>query len=288
MCRMFGFRSIFQSQVHDSLIHAENALTTQSLKHPDGWGVGYYVEDSPHVIKSTERAMDDHIFQKLSGVVRSKSVIAHIRKATHGKLNILNAHPFQYGPWIFAHNGNLKNFDEVKSQLINLIAPDLRPYLLGTTDSEIIFLIILTNIKKFTGHVVPTNPRFSDLTKAIEASVNSICTFTGKLYGQDDVCPKENHISILLTNGETMCALQGGQPIYYTTHKEQCPERDVCTFFNLSCENISKSGSPINHLIISSEKVKSENVWSPLKRGEIIGVDDKMIFHHSKINIPFT
>ena len=44
MCRLFGFRSVIPSQMHRSLIAADNALGRQSERHPDGWGVAYYVD----------------------------------------------------------------------------------------------------------------------------------------------------------------------------------------------------------------------------------------------------
>ena len=108
MCRLFGFRSVIQSQVHRSLVSADNAIGVQSAHHPDGWGVAYYVGGAPHLVKSAASAVSDRIFQRVSGVVASDTVVAHVRKATHGELSPLNAHPFQYGRWIFAHNGNIR------------------------------------------------------------------------------------------------------------------------------------------------------------------------------------
>jgi predicted glutamine amidotransferase len=46
--------------------------------------------------------------------IRSDNVIAHIRKATQGRVALENTHPFvrelwgRY--WVFAHNGNLRDF----------------------------------------------------------------------------------------------------------------------------------------------------------------------------------
>ena len=62
MCRLFGFRSTVLSQVHRSLVRAENALELQSHEHPDGWGVAYYVHGTPHVVKSSESAVEDALF----------------------------------------------------------------------------------------------------------------------------------------------------------------------------------------------------------------------------------
>ena len=77
MCRLFGFRSVLRSQVHRSLRTADNALAVQSRAHPDGWGVAYYVAGAPHVIKSTGMAGSDHLFERVSGLLTSETVVAH-------------------------------------------------------------------------------------------------------------------------------------------------------------------------------------------------------------------
>jgi len=150
MCRLFGFRSVIQSQVHRSLLAADNALAVQSRMHSDGWGVAYYVADAPHVIKSVQPAIEDHIFERVSGIVASQTVLAHLRKATTGDVNILNSHPFQHGLWTFAHNGQVSNFDALKGTLRDEVAPNLRRYILGDTDSETLFYLFLTHLSQLT------------------------------------------------------------------------------------------------------------------------------------------
>jgi predicted glutamine amidotransferase len=287
MCRLFGFRSIITSQVHSSLIHAENALMDQSLKHPDGWGLAYYIENTPHLIRSSITAMDDHIFEKVSGVVSSQTVMAHIRNATQGDHNILNTHPFQYGPWVFAHNGNIKNFDKIKKQLIDRVSPKLKRFILGNTDSEIIFFLILTFIQdKFD--LDKKDVAFDEIKTPIEEALLFITGLTGPLLNQNETIPTENYLSFLMTNGITFVGFQGGQSIKYCTHKSKCPERDTCTFFDAGkCETKSNNGSLINHLILTSEEIKGVNVWTDLKPGELVGIDHGMRFHIDQLNIKF-
>ena len=46
--------------------------------------------------------------------IKSENIVAHIRKATQGRVALENTHPFvrelwgRY--WVFAHNGDLKGF----------------------------------------------------------------------------------------------------------------------------------------------------------------------------------
>ena len=148
MCRLFGFRSVIQSQVHRSLLDADNALAVQSSAHPDGWGVAYYVDGAPHLTKSASTALHDQLFQRVSGIVASETVVAHIRKATVGKNSVLNTHPFQYGRWVFAHNGDIPGFDRSRTRLVSEIAPRLRRFILGETDSEALFYLFLTRLQR--------------------------------------------------------------------------------------------------------------------------------------------
>jgi glutamine amidotransferase len=276
MCRLFAFRSVIPSQVHRSLIGAENALLHQSTVHPDGWGVAYYQGGCPHVIKSTESAIDDRLFQRVSGIVASETVVAHLRRATTGELSILNTHPFQFGRWVFAHNGNLKGFAAHADELRSHIAPGLRRFLLGQTDSETLFFIILTRLAAHADihdRAVPTNT----LITAVHESLDLICK-TIPIHGQLDGPPDETYLSFVLTNGESLLAHHGGQSLHLSTHKSRCSVRDTCPHLESSCENPvpRKSGTRVNHLIISSEPLRGENIWSSLDYGDIVAAAQDM------------
>ncbi len=275
MCRIFGFRSVLQSQVHSSLVHAENALQGQSQRHPDGWGVAYYQAGAPHVIKSKESALDDQLFKRVSGIVSSQTVVAHIRKATQGQHTILNAHPFQFGPWIFAHNGNIKGFDQHKPTLLNLVNENLRRFILGDTDSEIIFYLLLTNLSNKVD-LSQTDTDFNLIKTALIETIAQITNIAGELYHEEGKGAIENYLTIILTNGNSMIAHQGGQRLHWSTWKTLCPERETCPSLAPSCEKETIDGK-INHLIFSSEPLQGENVWNEMSLGEIIGVDGNMI-----------
>ena len=82
--------------------------------------------------------------------IRSRNVIAHIRKATQGAIGLENTHPFMrelWGRyWIFAHNGNLIDF-----------APALDGSFMpvGLTDSERAFCWLLGQLRQRFGNAPP-------------------------------------------------------------------------------------------------------------------------------------
>jgi len=267
MCRLFSFRSIIPSQVHRSLVAADNALGAQSEAHPDGWGVAFYVDGAPHVTRMPATALADSLFHQLSGVVSSETVLAHIRKATTGAKTVLNCHPFQYGKWIFAHNGKLAGFDERREELVQQVAPRLRPFILGETDSEVMFFVFLTRLSGYG----PLSQRHGveDVMAATSASVEKV----------RDICDggaaEPSLLTFIVTDGTTLVATQGGKELFVTTYKRRCADRDTCPHLAPECEAPSETGF-INHLLFSSEIIDGDNVWTEMSAGDIIGVDWRM------------
>jgi glutamine amidotransferase len=268
MCRLFGFRSVIPSQVHRSLVHADNALMNLSEKHPDGWGVAFYVDDAPHVTRSTSTAIEDQLFRRVSGVVSSETVVAHVRKATQGDLSVLNCHPFQYGKWVFAHNGDVPEFSKHRAALVAEIAPRLRRYVLGDTDSEVIFFLFLSALQRHG----PLGQRIGidEVTESLATAMRTV-----RSIADDAQQERSSLLTCIVTNGSTMAATRGGKELFYSTHKTRCADRETCPSLSPECEALSLTGF-VNHLIFSSEPLSGENVWLEMKDGDILGVDWRM------------
>lgn len=281
MCRIFGFRSVIQSQVHRSLVAADNALAVQSEAHRDGWGVAYYVADSPHLIKGTSPAVEDKIFTRVSGVVAAETVLAHLRLATAGEVNILNAHPFQYGRWVFAHNGKIVDWPGCREALQRSVAPNLRRYILGDTDSEVIFYVFLSALARR----VDLHRRGTALSDVHEALTETVAVVRS-LCDSDDPDTRAL-LTIVVTDGSSMVGLSAGKPLRYSTHKQRCLDRDTCPFLADNCEARTQDGH-VNHLIISSEDLQGENIWQDLADDEVVGVDWRMVLHRGHLGAPLT
>lgn len=267
MCRLFGFRSIIPSQVHQSLLDADNALGAQSKEHRDGWGVAFYVDGAPHLTRMPATALEDHLFHRLSGVVSSETVLAHVRKATIGSNTVLNCHPFQHGKWVFAHNGEIQDFSARRQSLMGQVAPRLRRFVLGDTDSEIAFFIFLTLLSAYG----PLRQRHGveDVMEAVATTVERVRALCES--GTDT----SSLLTFIVTDGTTLVATQGGKELYTSTYKTRCADRDNCPHLGPECEAPSESGY-INHLVFSSEVIDGDNVWTEMQPGEIRGVDWRM------------
>lgn len=247
---------------------ADNALGTQSADHRDGWGVAYYVDGAPHITRSPTTAIDCALFQRVSGIVASETVLAHVRRATNGENSVLNCHPFQYGKWVMAHNGDIQDFPKHRTELVQRVAPMLRRYILGDTDSEVLFFLFLTHLSQHG----PLSGRIGveEVMMALQATldhVRAICDV--------DTEKEPSLLTTIVTDGTTMVAAEGGKELFWSTYKTRCSDRDTCPSLSPECEAPSESGY-VNHLIFSSEVVLGENIWLPFEHGELIGVDWRM------------
>lgn len=267
MCRLFGFRSVIESQVHSSLMEADNALGTQSNAHPDGWGVAYYVDGCPQVTRSPSHALGDQLFHRLSGVVASQTVLAHVRKATVGEKTVLNCHPFQYGRWVFAHNGDLPDFAQTRQELRARVSERLRRFILGDTDSETVFFLFLSELEKLSPLSQPGSVRevILALKRATEI-VRETCSSTAE---------RPLFLTMVVTDGNVLAGVQGGKELYLSTYKHRCSERDTCASLSHECEAESKTGF-VNHFILSSEPLQGQNVWTELEPGAVAAIDGSM------------
>ncbi len=200
--------------------------------------------------------------------------MSDVRKATVGEHSIINTHPFQYGQWVFVHNGNIKDFKEVREALVGKIPPVLRRFILGDTDSEVLFYLLLG---KMAGHAELDRPGYAleSLADAARETVNEVCALSGAICEDDKGPPTENFLSFVITNGRVMLGHQGGKTLYVSIHKNRCSEREICPYFASECEREVESGF-VSHLIFSSEPLQGENVWRPMSPRQMIGVDWRM------------
>jgi len=277
MCRLYGFRSAVDSSIHQSLVAADNALARQSERHRDGWGLGFYVGPYPHVIRNDEQALGDVLFREVSGVVATRTFVAHIRQATVGAPRVLNCHPFQHGRWLLAHNGEIAGFarSEVQRRVRDCVDDRFRRYVLGDTDSEVLFYVFLSQLARRVDNLHDEGVRMAHVLPALRATIAQVLAVAPEV-GE----ARPNRLTVLLTNGNLMLGFRQGRELYYATYKTRCPERETCYAFEQGrCEGQAADGI-VKHLVVASEPVASgPNVWRELEEGACICLDHGMNLH---------
>jgi glutamine amidotransferase len=128
----------------DQSMHSRLGVETTN---GDGFGVGWYrggPDRKATLFRGVGPAWGDVNLRDLAGSVSSPLFLAHIRASTGTPVQQTNCHPFRFGSWLWVHNGAIRSFARLKRELVLAIAPDLYPYLTGSTDSEVMFLLALT------------------------------------------------------------------------------------------------------------------------------------------------
>src|SRR3990172_4392103 len=119
---------------------------------PDAYGFGYYKGNDILLGKRPTGAPVPLSLAQLAGGVDSEALIVHARPATVGGQKDENTHPFRFRRWLFAHDGSVEVFQEVKPRLVEALPDFLRRNVEGETDSEHAFMLFLKYLRE-GGHL---------------------------------------------------------------------------------------------------------------------------------------
>lgn len=137
MCRVFAAVASEPISIRHELVESHNPMIRLSESHDSGWGIAAYTDvgvDSPTCERFGEAAHRDSRFAAATDL-RGRIFNAHVRRATFGGLADENTHPFEFGPFTFAHNGTIMDAQRL-----------LRPGMgnpRGETDSEYFFMRLM-------------------------------------------------------------------------------------------------------------------------------------------------
>lgn len=261
------------------MIAAENAIALQSERHRDGWGIAHYVGQFPHIIRNDKQALSDGLYREVSAVVSSRAFLAHLRRATVGEVNVLNCHPFQHGAWTFAHNGEIGGYSadaDLQKAIGEMVDPRFRRHILGSTDSEVIFHVFLSQLARLVENIQDPGVTARHALVALRQTVDKIVAFA-------ETDERACKLSFLLSNGRILIGYRRKIELFYSTHKTRCPERETChAYEQLLCEREVTDGI-VKHLIIASEVISGDNVWNELADGEYVCTDLGMNFHRGRL-----
>lgn len=266
MCRLFAYKGSHFDNLTKKLLHDENSLLYLSKEHPDGWGIAHYQGAYPQLIKSALCAKKDKLFNHSCDCIKSPLIVAHIRRATTGAISIVNTHPFQHGPWIFAHNGHIINFEAQREKLRKHVAKDLRCFILGTTDSELCFYLILTLLKKKRSNIFDLNLPPRILAEVMYEFVELVTQYIGPLAQTPKELKKKNCLTFVFTNGRSLVGYNGGKEL----------------FFHAKNSQNKKNKHSRKNIFIASVPTDPVNSWHRIDHNELIIVDqanDHSLWH---------
>jgi predicted glutamine amidotransferase len=214
--------------------------------HNDGWGIAFFEGAGVRHFVDHQAASVSPVAELIKRTpIKSKNVIAHIRRATQGRVALENCHPFvrelwgRY--WVFAHNGDLKNFTRTLDGPYHPV---------GTTDSERAFCYILQQLHKRFGDNLPS---LTELKIALQELTEMIGT-----YGA---------FNILLSDGSALFAHCSTNLHYivrqYPFSKAKLADEDIIIDFSQVTDPTDRA------VIIVTEPLTIDESWTRFKPGEL-------------------
>ena len=140
--------------VEELLFKSKHGIVDQSLHarmgaeptNGDGFGLGWYgTGEGPGLYRSVSPAWSDPNLRELAAHIESPLFFVHIRAAIGSPVQESNCHPFRHGKWLFTHNGYVGDFHVMRRDLMLAIDPARFDDVQGTTDTEVVFQLALTN-----------------------------------------------------------------------------------------------------------------------------------------------
>lgn len=150
MCRWAAYlgpevylEDVIASPCHSLIAQSHEATQAKTRTNGDGFGVAWYGNRTePGLYRDILPAWSDQNLKSISRQIRSRLFLAHVRASTGGLTSRSNCHPFVSGRWSFMHNGQIGHFDYLRRRLEAHLSDDIYKLKHGTTDSELIFLLM--------------------------------------------------------------------------------------------------------------------------------------------------
>ena len=187
----------------------QHVVLSQPERLPDAYGFGYYKGSDVLLGKRPSGAPAAFTLAQLAGAVDSEALLAHARYATVGTQKDENTHPFRFRRWLFAHDGTVEAFREVKPRLIDALPDFLRRNVEGDTDSEHAFMLFLRNLRE-SGQVDDHDVDARTVSHALAQAARDLETWS-----REAGATKPSVLNFIATNGRVLAATRRGRPLYY-------------------------------------------------------------------------
>ena len=241
MCQLLGMNC----NTPTDILFSFTGFSTRAVEHKDGFGVAFFEGRGVRCFVDAQSARTSPVAEMVRRYpIKSDNVIAHIRKATQGRVALENTHPFvrelwgRY--WVFAHNGDLQRF-----------APRLHAAYrtVGDTDSERAFCWLLQELNKSHASM----PGIEELTRTLGELVPRIAA--------------HGTFNFMLSNGEALWT-------HCATHLHYLVRQHPFASAVLQDEdlrvNFADVTTPADRVaIVVTEPLTRDEAWTPLPPGAL-------------------
>lgn len=259
MCRFLAYSG--QSTFMNSLVfEASNSLVQQSKKakmrvnplNGDGFGVGWYPahgDPVPGTFVSIEPAWSNRNLSQIAAKIPTHHFFAHVRDASVGMpVSQSNCHPFQYGSFLWMHNGRLDQFSKFRRLILNDLSDQAFDFIKGNTDSECAFAVFLDEIN------FNLNASLEQLKQAMRATIKKINHYR-KVVNAD-------------TNAFINFAVTNGKESVFTRYSSVSEVRPASLFYYQHDGDTIVSSEPLT---------ESSEHWTKVERSTLLFIKNNKV-----------
>lgn len=242
MCQLLGMNC----NTPTDIVFSFTGFATRSREHADGFGIAFFEDRGVRLFVDHQAAADSPVAELIKRYpIQSRNVIAHIRKATQGRVALENCHPFvrelwgRY--WVFAHNGHLKDFEP-------RLHAAFRP--VGDTDSERAFCWLMQELAKSHAGL----PAVSELNATLSELVPQIA--------------RHGTFNFMLSQGDALWA-------HCSTHLHYLVRQHPFGLARLQDEdmvlNFAELAKPGDRVaVIATEPLTVDEPWVAMQSGQLL------------------
>lgn len=185
MCRVLIYLGSKEVPIYDLLYGPDNSLVVQSyapqlMHHIQNlaglgfcaWSKHSFEPRHPFYYKTIQLPFFDKNLYNLSKKISAYCFLAHVRGVTYQVSETVseqNVHPFKLDntQLALAHNGGIAQMARMKMALMSLIKPEIFAQIKGTTDTEWVYVLFLSQFADYTKDI-SIDEAYSALIKTIE------------------------------------------------------------------------------------------------------------------------
>lgn len=222
------------------------------------WDTASLRPEEPFTYRSTTLPSFDRNLRFISSKLAPTCLIAHVRGVTYSGDAVVaetNLHPFQFigARVVLAHNGHLRQFARMRYSLLEHVRPELAQRIEGTTDSEWIYALVLSQLDDPYG--VPAARELGDATARALRILRSV----REAHGIDTSSP----VNLCLSTGRSVVATRFSFDYGWYPAEDEMLETDlpfVSLWYAIGGEYVTRDGEwhmtgsdPPRSAIIASE-----------------------------------
>jgi predicted glutamine amidotransferase len=157
----------------------------------------------PFSYASTSLPVFDRNLKNLAEKIFPTCVLAHVRGVAYSTtvdISLQNTHPFQFpgASLALAHNGDLANMRDMKPLLLGHLKPEVARHISGTTDSEWLYALLLSQLDNPWNRVAP-----EQLVRGVERTLDVIREVRAQLG-----INVSSSVNLFIADGDTLAAVR--------------------------------------------------------------------------------